>query len=197
MKEINENRFHGTKNKMVFTRTEKTVKKPGWTLWPSARKQQLIIFCEKLSEKTEPLVDGSISFSIHGRYSTMTRIIIIHLKVLLVATWIHYVYIFFLTLSLSVSLLGVSFSLHLLLDLVGVHIHDRSHLHGLAAAGADVFQETEVSAARHDDHDDDDYGGPEGWWHSAIQDRLEASHADPTRAQAWIAGSFTWKQTGC
>lgn len=72
-------------------------------------------------------------------------------------------------------------SLHLLLHLVGLSVHLRHHLHGLAAAAADVPEEAEVGAARHDDHDDDDDdGGAEGGRHGVLQDRLEAPQADPT-----------------
>lgn len=62
-------------------------------------------------------------------------------------------------------LLSLFTSLHLFLDLVGVHVHSRGHLHGLAAAGTDVLEEAEVGTARHDDRDDDDDGGTEGWRH--------------------------------
>lgn len=86
--------------------------------------------------------------------------------------------------SKAVSLLSLSTSLHLLLDLVGVHVNGRGHLHGLAAAGTDVLEEAEVGTARHYDCDDDDDGGTEGWRHRVFQDRLEASHADPTRPPA-------------
>lgn len=65
-------------------------------------------------------------------------------------------------LSLSVSPVSPD-SLHLLLDFGRVHVNSRGHLHGLAAAGADVLQETEVGTARHDDGDDDDDGSPKGW----------------------------------
>lgn len=69
----------------------------------------------------------------------------------------------------------------MLLDLVGVHVHGRGYLHGLAAAATDILEEAEVGAARHDDRDDDDDGGAESWRHSVFQDRLEAAQADPTR----------------
>ncbi len=73
-------------------------------------------------------------------------------------------------------------SLHLLLHFVGVHVHSGGHLHRLAAAPAHILEEAEVSTARHDDCDDDDDGGAEGWRHGVFQDRLEASQADPSRA---------------
>lgn len=79
----------------------------------------------------------------------------------------------------SLSASGSSASLHLLLNLVGVHVHSRGHLHGLATAAADVLEEAQVGAARHDDRDDDDDGGAEGRRHGVLQDRLEAPQADP------------------
>lgn len=117
----------------------------------------------------------------------MTRITHIQWKVLLVVNRIHSVKYFpFLSVTffLFVSLFSLSTSLHLLLDLVGVHVNSWGHLHRLAAASADILEEAEVGTARHYDCDDDDNGGTKGWRHSVFQDRLEASHADPTRPPA-------------
>lgn len=98
-----------------------------------------------------------------------------------VASWIHSVnFPSFFSLTLFLSVFSPSASLHLLLHLVGVHVHRRGHLHGLAAAAADVLEEAEVGTARHDDRDDDDDGGAEGRRYSVFQDRLEAPQADPT-----------------
>lgn len=89
-----------------------------------------------------------------------------------------------------------SASLHLLLHLVGVGVHSGGHLHGLAAAAADVLEEAEVGAAGHDDRDDDDDGGAEGRRHGVFKDRLEPPQADPLwpleeQALAGFAGGLT------
>lgn len=87
---------------------------------------------------------------------------------------------------------GLSASLHLLLDLIGVR--GRGHLHGLATAAADVPEEAQVGAARHDDRDDDDDGGAEGGRHSVLQDGLEAPQADsagPPEGLVGVAAGLT------
>lgn len=89
--------------------------------------------------------------------------------------------------------------LHLLLHLVRIHVHRGRHLQGFAAAAADVFEKTEVGAARHDDHDDDDDGGAEGWGHAVFEDGLQAAHVDATRSSAkqalvGVSGSLSWSR---
>lgn len=68
--------------------------------------------------------------------------------------------------------------LHLLLHLVAFAIGSRLHLHGPTAAAADVPEEPEVGAARHEDRDHDDDGGAEGGRDGVLQDRRESSQTD-------------------